>query len=366
MRVVLSTQYLDDEPLREFYHGREWRNTLLVVRPKVAGDLAATERFLLSAQRLLVCKQLKPDLEAAKAKDKLARLKEYAGREESDLKGKLAANYGEWMKPGMREGKLYFRPIDCSLNAQEVLRLARESFGAEVLDDAILAELRNAGENGVRFDRVRQAFLMVVGKPILVDSEILRERVLALCNQQGEVVMVRGKNVYGPENRAPRNFAEDAMLYLKAHGPAVVGVEQLDKAGIEYVIPEPEEVPPDEAPGKAEVGEPALPGRCIQVKSDRHRTPFNLQTDVEGRLRGDDRIKAIEIEVDGGGLQEAGPLSHLLERVRSDGGETEVKLRLRVALPTTVGKQEVLKILDQLPIPVEGTIAAALEVLVDE
>ncbi len=368
MRVMVSTQYLDDEPLREFYHGREWRNTLLVVRPKVAGDLAATERFLLSAQRLLVCQQLKRDLAAAKEKDKLAQLKEYVEREEGDLKTKLAANYGEWMKPGMRGGKLYFRPIDCSLDAQEVLRLARESFGAEVVDDAILAELRNAGENGVRFDRLRQAFLMVPGKPILVNSEVLRERVLALCNQQGEVVMVRGKNVYGPENRAPRDFAEDVLLYLKAHGPAVVGVEQLEKAGIEYAVPEPERkaVPGEGAAEKAETGEPPPPGRCIVVKSDRHRTPFNLQTDVEGRLRRDDRVRAIEIEVDGGGLQEAGPLSHLLERLHTSGGETQVMLRLRVALPTPVGKQEVLKILDQLPIPVEGTIAATLEVLADE
>ena len=365
MRVVVSTRYLDDDALREFYHGREWRNTLLVVRPKMSGDLAATERFLLSAQRLLVCEQLKRDLEAAKDKDKLAQLKDYVEREEGDLKAKLAANYGEWMKPGMREGKLYFRPLDCSLNAQEVLRTVRESWGAEMLDDAILAELRNAAESGVRFDRLRQTFLMVPGKPILVAPEDLRERALALCNQQGEVVMVRGKNVYGPENPAPRNFAEDVMFYLKVHGPAVVGMEQLEKAGIEYVI-QAEETRPSEKPMGVIVEEPTPPGRCILIKSDRHTTPFNLQTDVEGRLRHDDRIRAIEVEVDSSGLQEAGPLSHLLESTRTRGGETQVTLRLRVGLPATVNKQEALKILDQLPIPVEGTIAATLEVLADE
>ncbi len=355
IKVVISTKYMDDEAIRqEVYHGKEWRNTLVFVRPKSAGDLTQNTSFLISAQRLLVCDDLKSKLE----KDKQPQLAKYRQREEGDLRAKLNSAYGEWMKPGGRGDKIYFRPIECDLDRAAILQQVREAFGAEILDDAIRAELQDVGEEGKRFDELRLSFLKLLGRPVLVEPEDLRKRVRALCNEAGEIVMVRGKTLYDQDNRAPTSFSEDVVLYLKQYGPSPVEEGKITEA----------EWPPVQYPGKP-LEEPEAvetkelrPGRQVVVRTEAHATPFSLQTDVEGKLRSGDRVVGVEVTIEGQGLEEAGPLSELLSELKAKGADTQATLKLKWKLPESQGKQEVLKLLDRLPIPVDGTVSATLEV----
>jgi len=361
MKAVISTKYMDDDAIRdEIYFGKEWRNTLVLIRPKSAGDLTENTSFLISAQRLLVCDDLKGKLE----KDKRPQLAKYRQREEGDLRSKLKSAYGEWMKPGGRRDKIYFRPIECDLDTTAILNQVREAFGAEILDDAIRAELAEAAEEGKRFDELRLLFLKLLGGPVLVETEDLRKRARALCNEAGEIVMVRGKTFYNQQNPAPATFAEDVVLYLKQYGPSPpaeeVGITEAEGPPVEY----PEKKPPEEAE-EVEVKEPR-PGRQLVIRTEAHATPFSLQTDVEGKLRGGDRVTGLEIVIEGQGLEEAGSLSELLSELRGKGGQTQVNLKLELTLATPQHKQEILKLLDRLPIPVDGQVRAILEVETDE
>lgn len=359
MKVVISMKYMDDEAIRnEVYHGKEWRNTLIFVRPKSAVDLTTSTSFLISAQRLVVCDDLMGKLE----KDKQPQLRELRTREEEDLRSKLESLYGEWMKPGGRGDKVYFRPIECKLNTSAILRLVRESFSAEVLDAAIIAELEEAAEEGKRFEELQISFLKLLGRPMLVEPEDLRKRVRSLCNESGKVVMVRGKSLYDQQNQAPSNFAEDVMLYLKQYGPG---------PGEAIEIPEVRPVPV-EPPGmtpetKVETRAKELcPGRQVVVHTEPHATPFNLQTDVEGKLRSNDRVSSLEITIEGQSLEEAGSLSALLSELRNKGVETRISLKLNVVPIRPQQKEEVLKLLGRLPIPVDGKTSATLRVESEE
>ena len=361
IKAVISTKYMDDEAIRaEIYFGKEWRNTLVFVRPKSAGDLTKNASFLISAQRLRVCDDLKSKLE----KDKLPQLAKYRQREEGDLRSKLKSAYGEWMKPGGRGDKIYFRPIECNLDTTAILNQVREAFGAEILDGAIRAELAEAAEEGKRFDQIRLSFLKLLGRPVLIEPEDLRKRTRALCNEAGEIVMVRGKTFYNQQNLAPANFGEDVVLYLKQYGPSPVEEVEIAKPEHPPVEYPPERKPPEEAE-EAKAKEPR-PGRQVVVRTEAHATPFSLQTDVEGKLRSGDRVTGLEVTIEGQGLEEAGSLSELLSELRSKGGQTQADLKLELTFATPQQKQEILKILDRLPIPVDGQVKATLEVQTDE
>ncbi len=361
MKVVISTKYMDDEAIRaEVYFGKEWRNTLVCVRPKSAGDLTENASFLISAQRLRVCDDLKSKLE----KDKLPQLAKYRQREEGDLRSKLKSAYGEWMKPGGRGDKIYFRPIECDLDTTAILNQVREAFGAEALDNAIRTELTEAAEEGKRFDELRLLFLKLLGKPVLVETEDLRKRARALCNEANEIVMVRGKTFYNQQNPAPTTFAEDVLLYLKRYGPS----PPAEEAGITKPEHPPDEYPekkPAEETEEAKAKEPQ-PGRQLVIRTEAHATPFSLQTDVEGKLRSGDRVTGLEVVIEGQGLEEAGSLSELLSELRGKGGQIQANLKLELTLATPQHKQEILKLLDRLPIPVDGQVRAILEVETDE
>jgi hypothetical protein len=360
IKVVISTRYMDDEAIRdEIYFGKEWRNTLVFIRPKSAGDLTDNTSFLISAQRLLVCDDLKCKLE----KDRQPQLTKYRQREEGDLHAKLKGAYGEWMKPGGRGDKIYFRPIECELDTTAILKQVREAFGAEILDDAIRVELEAVTEEGKRFDELRLSFLKLLGRPVLVELEDLRKRARALCNEAGEIAMVRGKTFYSQQNPAPANFAEDVMLYLKQYGPSPVEeveITEAERPPVEY----PEEKPPEKKE-EIEVEELRL-RRQVVVRTEAHATPFSLQTDVEGRLRSGDWVTGLEVTIEGQSLEEAGSLSDLLSELRGKGGQTQANLKLELTLPGPQRKQDILKLLDRLPIPIEGQVRATLEVESEE
>jgi len=77
-------------------------------------------------------------------------------------------------------------------------------------------------------------------------------------------------------------------------------------------------------------------------------------------------VTGLEVVIEGQGLEEAGSLSELLSELRGKGGQIQANLKLELTLATPQHKQEILKLLDRLPIPVDGQVRAILEVETDE
>ena len=360
LRVVVSTKFLESDEIRDkVFHGREWRNMVILVRPKTGGDLAQSEELLIRAQRILVCKAMEGEIGTEKKKA----LSEYQQQQEDELGERVQRAYGEWMKASGKGAQVYFRPVACELSAKDIADKVRDAASTEVVDDAIIAELDEAHEQGRRFDELKSMFMKQPGRPLLLDAETLPSRVRSLC-ASGEIVLELEKRLYDKNNPA-REVLDEMRLYLPQYGPsAPTGVVIAPEKEAEKVTP-PQKT---EYEQEAKVGDTAVKeGKVVEVQtvpvaSQEHTTPFKMVTELEGRLSSDDKVASVTIFLRGKAMEEAGKLEELIADFKSKKGVTQVELSLKLWMPRAMAKDELMNLLGKLPVPSEGTIKATLEV----
>lgn len=360
LRVVVSTKFLEsDEIRRKVFHGREWRNMVILVRPKTGGDLAQSEELLIRAQRILVCQAMELEVGA----DKKKALSEYQQQQEDELRERVQRAYGEWMKASGRGAQVYFRPVPCELSAEDIADKVRGAASTEVVDDAIIAELDEAREQGRRFDELKSMFMKQAGRPLLLDAETLPSRVRSLC-ASGEIVLELDKRLYDKSN-PPREILDEMRLYLPQYGPsAPTGVVITTEKEAEKVTPGPKTEYEQKATGgdAAVKEEKVAQVETVPVASQEHTTPFKMITELEGRLSSDDKVASVTISLRGKAMEGALNLEQLLADFKSKKGVSQVELSIRLSMPLPMGKDELMKLLGKLPVPSEGTIKATLEV----
>jgi len=361
LRVVVSTKFLESDEIRDkVFHGREWRNMVILVRPKTGGDLAQSEELLIRAQRILVCEAMELEVGA----DKKKALSEYQQQQEDELRERVQRAYGEWMKASGKGAQVYFRPVACELSSEDIADTVRGAASTEVVDDAIIADLDEAREQGRRFDELKSMFMKQAGRPLLLDAEILPSRVRSLC-ASGEIVLELEKRLYD-KNNPPHEILDEMRLYLAQYGPsAPTGVVITPEKEAEKVAPgqkvEYEQV--GEVSDTAVKEEKAVAEvETVPVTSQEHTTPFKMITELEGRLSSDDRVAAVTISLQGKAMEEAGNLEQLLADFKSKKGISQIELSLKLWMPRAMAKDELMKLLGKLPVPSEGTIKATLEV----
>jgi len=361
LRVVVSTKFLEsDEIWDKVLHGREWRNMVILVRPKTGGDLAQSEELLIRAQRILVCDAMEPEVGA----DKRKALSEYQQQQENELRDRVQRAYGEWMKASGKGAQVHFRPVPCEFSVLDIIDKVRNAASTEVVDDTIIVELDEAREQGRRFDELKSMFMKQTGRPLLLDAEMLHDRVRSLCGS-GEIVLELEKRFYDKSN-PPHEILDEMRLYLAQYGPsAPTGVVIAPEKETEKVAPG-EEVKYGETieAGATVIKEPETPVEVetVPVVSQEHTTPFKMVTELEGRLTSTDRVAAVTIFLQGKAVEEAGNLEKLLDDFKSKKGISQVELSIKLWMPQTMTKDELMKLLGKLPIPSEGTIKATLEV----
>jgi hypothetical protein len=361
LRVVVSTKFLESDEIRDkVLHGREWRNMIILVRPKAGGDLAQSEELLIRAQRILVCDAM--ELEVGTDKRKF--LSEYRQQQEDELCDRVRRAYGEWMKASGKGAQIYFRPVSCELNVIDITDKVRNAASKEVIDDTIIAELGEAREQGRRFDELKSMFMKQTGRPLLLDAEPLHDRVRSLCSS-GEIVLVLEKRLYDKSN-SPHEILDEMRLYLAQYGPSaptgvvISPVKETEGAASEEEAEYGEKI---EA-GTTVIKEPETPVevKTVPVASQEHTTPFKMVTELEGRLSPTDKVVAVTISLQGKAVEGAGNLEKLLDDFKSKKGISQVELSIKLWMPQTMTKDELMKLLGKLPVPSEGTIKATLEV----
>jgi hypothetical protein len=360
LRVVVSTKFLESDEIRDkVFHGREWRNMVILVRPKTGGDLAQSEGLLIRAQRILVCQAMETEVGANKKKA----LTEYQQQQEDELQDRVQRAYGEWMKASGKGAQVYFRPVACELSAEDIADKVRGATSTEVVDDAILAELAEAQGQGRRFDELKSMFRKQAGRPLLLDAETLPSRVRSLC-LNGEVVLELDKRLYDKGNPC-HEVLDEMRLYLAQYGPSAPGgVTIVVEKGPEKVVPggtmEYERTP--EGGTAVKEAKKVAERETVPLASQEHTTPFKMVTELEGRLSSGDKVASVTISLRGKAMEEAGKLEELLADFKSKKGVSQVELSVKLWMPRAMAKDELMKLLGKLPVPSEGTIKATLEV----
>ncbi|MCL4459193.1 MAG: ATP-binding protein [Chloroflexi bacterium] len=361
LRVVVSTKFLESDEIRDkVFHGREWRNMVILVRPKTGRDLAQSEELLIRAQRLLVCKAMEQEV----SDDKKKVLFEYQQQQEDELRERVQRAYGEWMKASGKGAQVYFRPVACELSTEDIVEKVRGAASTEVVDEAIIAELDEAREQGRRFDELKSMFMKQAGRPLLLDAATLPSRVRSLC-ASGEIVLELEKRLYDKNNPA-REVLDEMRLYLPQYGPsAPTGVVIAPEKEAEKVA-RGEKLAYQVGVGvegtAVKEKETVVEVERVPLTSQEHTTPFKMITELEGRLSSDDKVASVTIVLRGAAMEEADNLEQLLADFKSKEGVTQVELSVKLWMPRAMAKDELMKLLGKLPVPTEGTIRATLEV----
>jgi hypothetical protein len=361
LRLVVSSKFLESDEIREkVFHGREWRNMVILVRPKTGGDLAQSEELLIRAQRILVCQAMDTEVGA----DKRKALSEYQQQQEDELRDRVQRAYGEWMKASGKGTQVYFRPVACELSVQDIADKVRGAASPEVVDGAIMAELDEAREQGRRFDELKSMFMKQAGRPLLLDAETLPSRVRSLCASE-EIVLELEKRLYDKSN-PPYEVLDEMRLYLAQYGPsASTGMVIAPEKEVEKVAPgtKVQYEPPAAESGAGVKEEQGVAGKeAVSLASQEHTTPFKMITELEGRLSSEDKVAAVTISLRGKAMEEAGNLEQLLADFKTKKGVSQIELSLKLWMPRAMAKDELMKLLGKLPVPSEGTIKATLEV----
>ncbi len=246
----------------------------------------------------------------------------------------------------------------------DITNKVRNAASAEVVDDTIIAELDEAREQGRRFDELKSMFMKQTGRPLLLDAELLHDRVRSLCGS-GEIVLELEKRLYDKSN-PPHEVLDEMRLYLAQYGPSsptgvvIAPEKETEKAtlGEEAEYGEKIEL------GATVIKEPEAPVevKTVPVVSQEHTTPFKMVTELEGRLSPTDRVAAVTIFLQGKAIEEARNLEKLLDDFKSKKGISRVELSVKLWMPQTMTKDELMKLFGKLPVPSEGTIKATLEV----
>ncbi|MBM4461756.1 MAG: DUF499 domain-containing protein [Chloroflexi bacterium] len=360
LRILVSTKFVESDDIRDkIFHGREWRNMVILVRPKTGGDLAQSEELLIRAQRILVCQAMETEVGA----DKKKALSEYQQQQEDELRNRVQRAYGEWMKASGKGAQVYFRPVACELSTEDIADKVRSAASTEVVDDAIITELAEAQGQGRRFDELKSMFMKQVGRPLLLDAETLPSRVRSLC-VSGEIILELDKRLYDKSNPC-HEVLDEMRLYLAQYGPSVPG-------GVAITAEkEPEKVVPGETTeyertpegGTAVKEDKKVAEReTVPLASQEHTTPFKMVTELEGRLSSGDKVASVTISLRGKAMEEASKLEELLADFKGKKGVSQVELSVKLWMPRAMAKDELMKLLGKLPVPSEGIIKATLEV----
>jgi len=358
IKIVVSLKDLTQGEIEEFYRGREYRNTIILVEPKRRMDLRSEVDLLNIAQRIVISEERKEEVKEEVRKLVFELLK----KDKIELMNRLDEIYGNWIKFIQTEKGIEGRRITCEL--REIRARGRESYDVETIKSEITESL-DGKEKGVEVKDLMEDFYVILGKPLIFERSTV-DRAIMERLKEGKVVVEKGGKVYDEKNLPPR--IEDSMiLRLKEYykpPPEIIEEEKIEERI--RVTPLWEEKIPPTPEKELEFGvKPPQPPLTVEVKptvdleTGTYRTPYRLAGELERKLLEDDVIKSVDMTIEAK-LSSVEELAKFVEQLKA--GKAKFGLKLDVSLEGVYSKSDLLRLMDQLPIPEEGGMKAKLKV----
>ena len=239
--VVLPESWgVNDElkgKLNEFYKGKTWQNTYILVLPQVnrifSFEIIEIGKRLKAAENLI--KQVKKDEE-----EKLRRIIQ---EEKKSIADKIKGYYGYIVKWVERDGELTYRLINVSADINAIREKAKSDPG--VIGDFIVKEIEDK-PNGIRIDELIDDFKKYRKYPFILDDETIytvirelhRDRRVIIQGERGKwyigdsprslepsFVIVHPK--YTPELEKPKISEEDKGVEVEKKIPEIEGEHEI-------------------------------------------------------------------------------------------------------------------------------------------
>lgn len=368
IKVVIGLKRLNDEEIREFFKGREYRNTVILVFPRRDIDLRKYEDLLLIAQRLGLEKEVKTEVKKEKRKQLLEHLK----RDREELKRRLGDLYGEWMKFSRTEkGEIGKRPIECNL--KNVRAKVKSAYDIEALKSEITCEIEEEKEGWIGVEELKERFYKIWGKSLLLRESDFEKGVSELC-KEGKIVVKSNTRVYKEEKPTIRGSMK--VKLSKYYAPPKPRIKETKEEEEEEEKIEEEEQRAPEEEEEEELGEPEkveeeeeeeeepptiTPPKTRSIQTETKKTPFTLSTEIENKLSDGNIVKSGLISIQG----DFSSIEELLEDLREFKDLTpkiSSKISMEISLEKERSKRKFLDFLDRIPPFANGEIKAKIEV----
>lgn len=202
-KIVISLSNLDDDGINEFYKGKSYQNTIILILPKI--DLINDKELLIKAQRIKIARE---KLGEYRDRERRKIIEELRERDTKDLEEKVYEAYGLWVKILGRDekGNIKYRFIECTLDTIE--KKVKASFDQSVIEDEIRKMLEER-EGGIEIEDIIEDFYTILGKPIILDKSKLYEAVKSLCSSD-EIIIEKGGKIYTKDDLPPK--IDDSMI----------------------------------------------------------------------------------------------------------------------------------------------------------
>ncbi|RKX77153.1 MAG: hypothetical protein DRP87_09965 [Spirochaetes bacterium] len=264
--------------LEEFYQGKNWQNTYIVILPNIDSILSFYE-IVEKTKRLLAGERLQEQVE-----DKERKIQRLVTEEIEQIAEKIKASYGRIVKWVARERELVPRLI----NASPDIRSIREKAGSDssLVGDFILQEVKDKAQ-GVRLEFIINDFKKLRRFPFILDDEIIYSAIRNL--HRDKRVVIQGDRGKWYIDEMPRTLESGFVIFDPKYAPQ----EEIIEIGVAEIL-EDEEKPEGKKPG--EVRPLEIERREKKQLSVRGNSPRVILSQIEARTREKDLFTGINIK----------------------------------------------------------------------
>ncbi len=272
--VLLESWGANDElkaKLNEFYKGKTWQNTYILVLPQV--DTVFSFEIMEKGKRLKAAENLMKQV-----KDEEGKLKKIIQEERESIANRIKSYYGYIVKWVKREGELTYRLINVSADINLVREKAQSDQG--VISDFIVEKIEDE-PSGVRVEDLINDFKKYRTHPFILNDEIIYMAIRDLHRDKRVVIEGGRGKLYRDE--FPRSLE-----------PSFVVIHP------KYIPPPPPEPPDDEGSGNGESGSGPKPP-IVERKKKKElsldgNSPRVILSKVEARTSEKDEFEEISVK----------------------------------------------------------------------
>lgn len=273
--VVTLESWGDEETLRsklnEFYKGKTWQNTYIIVFPTVESilsfEIAEKTRRLIGAQKL-----------QTQVEDKERKLQKLITDELKESSEKIKGLYGYMLRWVARGEELAPRKINVIADADAIRE--RAGSDASLVGDYILEEIKDKAD-GQRIEFLINDFRKYRKYPMVLDSEAVYKTITTL--QRDKRLITQGERGRWYIEETPKSLEPGYSVFDPQYAPVEVerGAEEEEGEHVEGQKLE-EEI----------AGVERRERKILDLKGN---SPRVILSQVEARTRGSDIFKAVNI-----------------------------------------------------------------------
>lgn len=275
--VVSLESWGEDDRLRsklvEYYQGKNWQNTYIIILPNSDGVLSSYE-IIEKTRRLLAGENLQDQVE-----DKERRIQKLITEEGRQIAERIGGFYGRIVKWVAREKELVPRLINISPDISAI----REKAGSDssLVGDCILQGIKDKAE-GIRLEFLINDCKKFRKFPQILDDEVIFNAIRNL--HRDKRVVIQGDRGKWYIDEIPRTLESGYVIFDPKYAPA----EEIIETG-EDEIPEGEEKPGEERLTEVERREK----KQLQLRGN---SPRVILSQIEARTQEKDLFTGIGVK----------------------------------------------------------------------